>query len=298
MTSCIECGSKTYRSIGGKDICSLCGYNSSAYRDPYKYFDITKQLYHKRTFELLNKPIPSYLGNHDALWRFEYRTGIRLPVSFYEWYFYEDNPKLLAKYNLDGHAIPIDDFSEPKDSWDDYNPLDENILPFMHENQGVCTWAIPLNMGDDPEVLIEVASGTPPQWQRCADHFSQWVYCVVRNHLTIESASFMAQAEPLSSADLNFLQATFEEGKRTYIWPGRMNHYFKGRLGDMVIWAGDRQADWFITPSEGAALSLLKHLWSCSNLSISLWSQDDLATQQLQEIRQQNKKLGFGQAIQ
>jgi hypothetical protein len=58
----------------------------------------------------------------------------------------------------------------------------------MIENQGVCTWAIALDGTDDPFVVVEKDSGTPPTWQMCTDSFSQWVYYLVHDGILLRRA--------------------------------------------------------------------------------------------------------------
>lgn len=284
---CPNCGAKTYRSRGGKDICPTCGHNSPLFIEPL--FPDAPRLYHERTFNLLDKPVPLVSQNQIAIQNFEGMTDIKLPVSFYEWYFYDGNPELLAKHNLEAHAIPIHELVVESNEWSSPYAKGQQILPFMWENQGVCTWAIPLNKGDDPEVLVarkDYASHKPYKWKVCSLHFSQWVYCVVRDHLTRQRTCFCAQAEHLSSDDLRFLRSEFLEGEFTYVWPGQVNYHYSGRWGDVIIWNTDEQADWELAPHEGTAQSLLEQLWQCSNLERTLYGITPTAEQQLKAMRQ------------
>lgn len=107
----------------------------------------------------------------------------------------------------------------------------------MIENQGVCVWAVRLD--DDPPVVVEVDSGTPPRWRRCADCFSCWLKCQVLDRNLWQSCWFFAQAGPLSPEVLSRLRRCFEEGPQTYGWPGKTNYRFYNARSRLLLWDGD-----------------------------------------------------------
>lgn len=287
---CLNCGTKTYNSIGGKDICPTCGYGSVYYKDPLTKIVPSKPNYHARTFELLKQVPTLSLNNLQALRAFEYRTNIKLPEAFYEWFCFEDAAELLTTCNFQSQPIQIDEFSLPLEAWWSFNPVSGAVLPFLAENQGVCTWAIRLDSGDDPIVMIEVDSAVPPKWQLCSPGFSEWVYGVARGSLIMERVRFQAQAAALSEQDLKFLQAEFQGGGHTYAWPGAINYQFLGRWGDLIIWTGDGQADWFLAPHNGSERLLLEQLWQCGDLASSLYGMDEAAKGWLEALRQEGKQ--------
>jgi hypothetical protein len=122
--------------------------------------------------------------------------------------------------------IPPHQLAQPLERWPGYDPFDEELLPFMIESQGVCVWAVRLDAGDDPPVVVEVDSGTPPRWRRCADRFSCWLKCQVLDRTLWQSSWFFAQAAPMSPEVLSRLRRCFEEGSQTYGWPGETNYRF------------------------------------------------------------------------
>jgi hypothetical protein len=190
---------------------------------------------------------------------FERAVGFGLPAAFRELVVSDAWPGFLKRFSNSDQPVLIQNFAASR--WQAYDPIAADLLPFMIENQGVCTWAIRLNGNDDPEVLVEVDSGTPPQWQRCAEAFSQWLECQVRDALLSDRMLFAAQAAPLEDLTLDHLTLKFAEGPRTYGWPGRVNYRFHGTLGDLLLWAADDQCDWWIAPSSlGCALELLQAL--------------------------------------
>ena len=241
--------------------------------------------YHKDCYQLLEQdPIPSVENEH-LLRAIELDLGITIPSSVREWYSFSNHAQILANYSNTDHPIDLKKLGIPFERWLPYNSLDENFLPFLIENQGVCTWAIHLDGQDNPPVYVEVDSGLPPVWQPCADSFSQWVFCLVHDKLIFNRASFGAQAEPLSKKDEVFLFTKFRIGLKTYSWPGNINYRLHGQYGDLIIWAGSKQADWFLAPHPGGESKLLTQLWACGNLAHSLYGFDSDAQQYLQQFR-------------
>jgi hypothetical protein len=102
--------------------------------------------------------------------------------------------------------------------------MGDKILPFMIENQGVCIWGVRLDGGDDPPVVVEVDSGTPPRWQLCAERFSDWLGSQVENFRVLKSSRFVAQAPALYDSVVRLLRQHFEEGMQTHAWPGETNY--------------------------------------------------------------------------
>ncbi|HEY3496077.1 MAG TPA: SMI1/KNR4 family protein [Polyangiaceae bacterium] len=216
--------------------------------------------FHQASFELAGWVPASSAAAEAEVLRLEQRLGVRLPQAFRE---------LLASDAWPGFLQAFSDGDEPIEPA--RMPLDERQTPetvehrrrlvFMLENQGVCAWAIDLGEDPDPEVQVEVDSGDPPTWQACAEHFSTWLYCQVFDRKLLESAMFAAQAEPLAPAVLRELGASMMEGPRTRAWPGRENIRLRCELGEVLLWSGDDQCDWWIAPrSPDTATALLDRL--------------------------------------
>lgn len=244
----------------------------------------SKYVYHRHTFELLDqKPKPS-VESENLLHSIERVFDITLPAAFREWYTFDNAAQILASYSNRDRPIPLQQLGLPLERWLPYQPATDGVLPFMVENQGVCTWAIRLNDGDDPAVLVEVDSGTPPRWQLCAERFSNWVYWLVHDWHTLEQMRFQAQAAPLTDADITLLQADYHEIGRTYAWPGTINYRCFGAAGELLIWAGPSQADWFLAPNPGMEQALLTHLWACADLATSLYGMREEDQQLLEQF--------------
>ena len=138
-----------------------------------------------------------------AVRRVELRMKKKLPAAFREFLLLDPEMDLLRRYSNNDDPIPCARLGKRLKFWGDYDPLSDNLLPFMNENQGVCTWAIELSDGDDPRVFIEVDSGNPPKWQLMAPAFTDWLVCQVEDRFPSGgSALFMAQAPELNDEDL------------------------------------------------------------------------------------------------
>ncbi|HVK71851.1 MAG TPA: SMI1/KNR4 family protein [Kofleriaceae bacterium] len=203
--------------------------------------------YHAEALSLAGLELRPSAAAEERVVAIEAALRRRLPASVREFLASDGWPGLLEQFSNSDQPIPVDDLRASR--WRDYDPVQHGVLPFMIETQGVCTWAIALDAGDDPEVLVEVDSGNPPAWQHAAPSFSLWVRCQVLDRQLLERALFAAQAAPLAEAALAQLERRFAAGPRTFGWPTRTIHRFHGDLGSLLLWAGDNQCDWWIAPA-------------------------------------------------
>lgn len=153
----------------------------------------------------------------------------------------------------------------------------ENVW-LMTENQGVCVWAVPMDAGDDPPVLVagDLRTGAAMQlYARTVDEFAEaWAWdlrCIGREPLV------QAQAEPLDADTLAYLRATYRETVPTWGWPARQVMRFESDDGlTLTVWDDDRQCDWWISgPTSGTTRRHVAALRPCSDLAASLWSNDE-----------------------
>jgi hypothetical protein len=181
----------------------------------------------------------------------EVRIGAQLPSSVHQFVLCENSVDFLRAHSNCDEPIEWSKLGTPRYGWEDYDPLRDKLLPFMIENQGVCTWAITLGDAEDPPVFVEVDSGSPPKWELTARTFTEWLTCQVEDTLLINSAVFAAQAPGLNSAGLTFLRSNFIEGCKTFAWPGAINYRFSNARSRLLLWNGEKQCDWWISPVDG-----------------------------------------------
>jgi len=216
---------------------------------------------------------------------------ITLPASFVEWYGMRDGLQLLRLNSNADDPIGIERLGEPFEwRWDrKIDWLQEGLLLFMFENQAVCVWALRLDAGDDPPVVV--ARDPDLEWRPCAERFSTFVSCQVWDHTEIWDQAgarilLQAQAVPLKDADLAFLREHLGEAPTTHGWPGDNQYRFERGDHRVLVWDGEDQADWWITATNEASLSeVAAKLWQCSDLRTSLWSNDDRGDAVLERLR-------------
>src|SRR5436190_19774621 len=78
----------------------------------------------------------------------ERTLGRRIPASLRELLASDAWPSLLEEFSNSDRPIALEGLQHSR--WPNYDPLENALLPFMFENQGVCTWAVSLNAADDP----------------------------------------------------------------------------------------------------------------------------------------------------
>lgn len=240
--------------------------------------------YHATTFALLGRPPVVSVSSEQMVRLVERDLDIRLPASVREWYGYSGAVEILAAQGSN-HPVELAKLGELVEWWLPYRAIDEQLLPIVYENQAVCIWAVDLRGGDDPPVVVAVNSGVPPRWQHCADHFSEWVYLWVWDWLFSARTAYIANTNPLSTSELDHLARELHEIGRTYAWPGLINYRFHASWGDIIIWDGRRQADWFIAPAAGQDEHCLDRVWTWGDLAETLYSLDGIASQRLRQRR-------------
>jgi hypothetical protein len=217
-----------------------------------------------------------------AVARVEERVGRKLPQSFRNLLLCDNWVELLAEHSNCDRPISCSELGQRVQRWNAYDALSDDLLPFMFENQGVCTWAVGLKGAGDPPVFIEVDSGSPPQWQLMAPTFTQCLTCQVEDKRLLEATSFAAQAPELDDAALAFLRRNFSEGQRTFAWPGETNYRFSNDRSQLLLWNTDGQCDWWISLVPGAGVNdALDELAVISGLAHALYSIRDRHDEEL-----------------
>lgn len=191
--------------------------------------------FHKSVLKLLESELSRSPEAVLEISRLENELGLVLPTAVKQWYQFAVATSVMLDYSNQDHPISLPEFEVKPTK--EFGP----IIPFMVENQGVCTWGFCLDQTEDPAVVVQVDNGP---WQHCADHFSVFIECLVKDGPLIKEAHFAAQASPLTNKDLSNLRARFEEYVQTYNWPGKANYRFVGPKMKILIWAGEQQADW------------------------------------------------------
>ena len=231
-------------------------------------------------------PIAS-LESEKVLRALEGRLNRTLPGTFRELMALENGPALIEHFSNSDIALPPHRLAKPLSArWRGYDPLEEGLLPFMIESQGVCVSAVHLDADDDPPVVVEVDSGTPPQWRRCADRFSLWLKCQVLDRSLWRSSWFSAQAVPLRPGVLGELRRRFEEGPQTYGFPGDTTYRFRNARSRLLLWDGHDQCDWTILPTSAElAAAALDEIEEIAGIGANLYAPQEQHEQALRQWR-------------
>jgi hypothetical protein len=241
-------------------------------------------------------------GAEAAVRQVESRIGTKLPRAFRQLLLFDSGMDFLREHSNDDEPIPCAELGDSLDRWEtwdgggpsgsaDYDPLEDDLLVFMIENQGVCSWAIGLGEGDDPRVFIEVDARGEPDWKLMADNFTDWLTCQAEDHRLLRSASFAAQAPELDGDGLQLLRRSFQEGLATFAWPGRVNYRFSNSRSRLILWNNEGQCDWWIALAPGASIDdALEELSIFPGLADGLYAIRDDHAQALKEWKRRRAK--------
>jgi hypothetical protein len=247
--------------------------------------------FHSEALRLANVSYEEDPHAADVLRRRQAELGVPFPASFVEWYAMKGAMELLRRYSGTDQPIAAECLGDVKRTSfgiDDRLWPREAVLPFMVENQGNCIWAIELDAGDDPPVIV--ARDPDYEWQRHADRFSTFTACQVLDYgkvLSEDLIQLAAQDAALQGQDLAFLRSRFDEGPRTHAWPGDEQYRFANVDGRILVWdVRESQADWWIASKTKDGLEkLARTVWMCGGLSRSLYSNDERGEAVLEKLR-------------
>ena len=159
------------------------------------------------------------------------------------------------------------------------------VLVLSYENQGVCSWGVPLEggglrvlVGGD---LLDTGHTTMTYTASVEDYIAarRWDFKCLRPPLLI------AQAAELDPASLSYLQARLAPAVATAGWPGPRQYRFEHRDVRVMLWSGSGQCDWWISAADELSLKqFAAGLLDLSNLRQALYSNDDSGAQVLHDL--------------
>jgi hypothetical protein len=232
--------------------------------------------YHQATCDLLGLAPTVDLSERAAIAERERQLGVRFPASLVEWYSLRGALGILAGATGD-RALGVAELGESPDGWGGGPDrlLQQGLLILRVEHEGACHWALRLDDGANPRVLVEV--GSPPDapiWRLHAASFSDYVYTLAWDRLAfVLPYCLAAQDVPLDRRDLELLEREFTPRQRTWAWPGHTNYRFGRDDQRVVVWDGDGQADWSLLAGSADGLAALgRTLWDCGELASTLYA--------------------------
>ncbi len=211
-----------------------------------------------------------------AVARREEELGFPLPAALAEWYALPQLVEHLAAHNP-GDFVPVEDLEEA-----------DGRLVIAQESVGVCTWAVPLDEGHDPPVLVEVDL-TPGFWQLHAASFSAFAATLAWDAELETGRMLMAHNPPMRPTDLALLRGRFTEAGTTHVWPARTTYRFERGRDRVALWDREDASDWCLCSDTTAGLTALaRELWDCGDLAGQLYApvgEDEDAHEVLSQLR-------------
>ena len=162
------------------------------------------------------------------------------------------------------------------------------VLVLSVENQGVCSWGVPLDGDDHCPVLVggELldAGEATVEYAACVEDFiaaRRW------DRRCLDTGPVLqAQALELAQSELGYLRARLSPAVATAGWPGSRQYRFEGRGVQVLLWSQHGQCDWWISAATEESLrAFAAGLLELPGLRDTLWSNDDAGTRLLDESR-------------
>lgn len=161
------------------------------------------------------------------------------------------------------------------------------VLVLSDENQGVCSWGVPLResggrvlVGGD---LLDTGQATVPYAASVKDFIAarRW------DHRCLTAAPLLqAQGAELDEASLGYLRARLAPAVATAGWPGPRQYRFEDQEVRVMLWSYAGQCDWWISASSERSLkAFAAGLLNLPDLRSALWSNDDTGARLLDELR-------------
>ena len=166
--------------------------------------------------------------------------------------------------------------------------IDGDVVWLMTENQGVCVWGVPLDVGDDPPVVVggDVDGNRPTIYAETLGAFAcGWAW---DRMLRGRTPLLQAQAAGLGERVESWMASRLTIGPSTFGWPCRRNLRFGDEAEGIAIglWACAGQCDWWISGTDsGTAERWVAELVQFDDLRSSLWSDDEEGSALLERVR-------------
>ncbi|MEU8001392.1 SET domain-containing protein [Catellatospora sp. NPDC049111] len=181
------------------------------------------------------------------------------------------------------HRLVID---SPEDEDRRFPGWPTPVLVIADENQGVCSWGVPLGVAAPPVLVGGDLAGDAGTAIYAPDVSSfvaarRWDgTCLGREPL------LQAQAAPLDEESLAYLRANFDERASTHGWPAQEQLRFERDGARILLWSGDDQCDWWLSGTGDTVLGeTAARLLDLSDLRSSLWSNDIAGEALLDRLR-------------
>ena len=223
----------------------------------------------------------------------EARIRRPLPAAVRDWYVRKDACAILETYSNQDPPVALDNLGRPITAWRGNGNLHdlaaEGLLYIRSENQGVCGWAVRLDDGDDPAVVVNYGDiADLSEWEPQADTLSDYIFCSIWDFGGAFSSEWLLQAQngPLTEGALDSLRLRFRENVRTHGWPGDTQYRFDGDGQRLLIWNVDGMcADWFLAADNEPSLAeAARKIWRLDDVGKAFWSHKEKSKAALARI--------------
>lgn len=167
------------------------------------------------------------------------------------------------------------------------------VLVLSYENQGVCSWGVPVDGGDHCPVLVggdllDDGKTTVEYAASVADFIAAWRWdlrCLTAGPV------LQAQAAELARSELGYLRARLSPATETAGWPGSRQYRFEGQGVQVLLWSQRGQCDWWISAvSEESLRAFAAGLLDLPGLRDTLWSNDEAGTRLLSGLFDESRR--------
>ena len=210
------------------------------------------------------------------------RIGRPLPAAVRDWYVRKDACAILQTYSNGDPPVALDDLGRPITAWRGNGNLHDlaadGLLYIRSENQGVCGFAVRLDDGDDPAVVVNYGDiADLNEWQLQADTFSDYIFSGIWDFGPRSEWLIQAQNGSLTEGALDRLRLHFRESVRTWGWPGDAQYRFEGDGQRLLIWSvSGGGADWFLQADDELSLAeAARKISSFDDVGKAFWSHTD-----------------------
>lgn len=238
---------------------------------------------------LLNSSMANDSSRAAVVEAWERSNGVQLPYAVRR--FYSSPMSDRSDVANDDLLLPVEALTvSDADRW--LGP-GGRMITFLVENQHVCEWGFPLDLGGDPPVLLieprHFETGRVPI--EVSPTFSHFIHAVAWDtarwaHPQADTPVVQAQAPAIDDTELGYVAAMFRPGPHTRGWPAR--HAFRFYRDDwaVLLWAAEDQCDWWVNAGSPESMRrLLTELFACPSLRDSAWSNDQDGNELIAEAR-------------
>ena len=226
--------------------------------------------YHQAVFNLLDLCPEVAKQNVNRLRRREQQCGLKFPAAVFELYSLRYVDDIFFDNTNQDSLVELPDFGEQLEMKDDVDYLKVAI-----ENQGVVTWHVPLDPGDDPPVL-QAPDGVVSMGEIVSAAFSNFVFDMIANNYFRGWTTGMhleAKATMPDQGLLRRIRKRFREGPRTRHRTSTVHRFFtpEGILTISSNTPRDRAANrglWKIEASSAESLfKIAREVWDYQDVA-------------------------------